>query len=388
MSGELLKSFPSTSSNTNANFDGTFTVSSEIISCAGCERDVHSDTTIRTSNSGKCLINKKFLLSRLEISKNHSSGCQEMVEHMGEDNSKGTIDCECDHSDQVVSTEAQEEVHVSLQELVSPEPFSEDRSDSRGLEAYKVSLEMEIMLMRAKLATRSKWIKSRRLVQSLNQRLLDALDRNIRLEAEISSISFDAASFASELEARCDSVCQMNYLSERTMSELTKAQDNLCELEIKFVSISLERDQLLIQMAAAKSEKMCQINEVQCENRNLENVKNSAQSEKVELETKLESYLFIHEDLISRASEIAVQLDAAKTRVSFYERRLELVSKYVMSLEDKATLLETQLEKTLSSNIALEQVASNRRRSCLELEKAVATHQLAKGFDYLLRMKI
>jgi chromosome segregation ATPase len=247
---------------------------------------------------------------------------------------------------------------------------------------------MEIMLMRAKLATRSKWIKSRRLVQSLNQRLLDALDRNIRLEAEISSISFDAASFASELEARCDSVCQMNYLSERTMSELTKAQDNLCELEIKFVSISLERDQLLIQMAAAKSEKMCQINEVQCENRNLENVKNSAQSEKVELETKLESYLFIHEDLISRASEIAVQLDAAKTRVSFYERRLELVSKYVMSLEDKATLLETQLEKTLSSNIALEQVVSNRRRSCLELEKAVATHQLAKGFDYLLRMKI
>jgi hypothetical protein len=388
MSGELLKSFPSTSSNTNANFDGTFTVSSEIISCAGCERDVHSDTTIRTSNSGKCLINKKFLLSRLEISKNHSSGCQEMVEHMGEDNSKGTIDCECDHSDQVVSTEAQEEVHVSLQELVSPEPFSEDRSDSRGLEAYKVSLEMEIMLMRAKLATRSKWIKSRRLVQSLNQRLLDALDRNIRLEAEISSISFDAASFASELEARCDSVCQMNYLSERTMSELTKAQDNLCELEIKFVSISLERDQLLIQMAAAKSEKMCQINEVQCENRNLENVKNSAQSEKVELETKLESYLFIHEDLISRASEIAVQLDAAKTRVSFFERRLELVSKYVMSLVDKATLLETQLEKTLSSNIALEQVVSNRRRSCLELEKAVATHQLAKGFDYLLRMKI
>ena len=92
--------------------------------------------------------------------------------------------------------------------------------------------------------------------------------------------------------------------------------------------------------------------------------------------------------MISRASEIAVQLDAAKTRVSFYERRLELVSKYVMSLEDKATLLETQLEKTLSSNIALEQVVSNRRRSCLELEKAVATHQLAKGFDYLLRMKI
>lgn len=373
--GELLKSFPSTFNNTNANFDGTFTVSSEIISCAGGEGDVHSDTTIRTSNSGKCLINKKFLLSRLEISKNPSSGCQEMVEHMGEENSKGTIDCECDHFDQVVSTEAQEEVHVSLQELVSPEPFSEDRSDSSGLEAYKVSLEMEIMLMRAKLATRSKWIKSRRLVQSLNQRLLDALDRNIKLEAEISSISFDAASFASELEARCDSVCQMNYLSERTMSELTKAQDNLCELEMKFVSISLERDQLLIQMTAAKSEKMCHINEVQCENRNLENVKNSAQSEKVELEAKLESYLFIHEDLISRASELAVQLDAAKTRVSFYERRLELVSKYVKSLEDKATLLETQLEKTLSSNIALEQEVSNRRQICLELEKAVATNE-------------
>lgn len=108
--GELLKSFPSTGSNTNANFDGTFTVSSEIISCAGGEGDVYSDTTIRTSNSGKCLINKKFLLSRLEIPENPSSSCQEMIEKMGEDNSKGNIDCEGDHSDQVVSTDAQEEV--------------------------------------------------------------------------------------------------------------------------------------------------------------------------------------------------------------------------------------------------------------------------------------
>lgn len=133
--------------------------------------------------------------------------------------------------------------------------------------------------MKAKLATRTKRIKSRRLVQRVNQRLLDALDRNIKLEAEISSSSFDAALLASELEARCDSVRQMNYLSERRMSELTKAQDNLCELEMKVVSISFERDQLLIQMTAAKSEKICEINEVQCENKNLENVKKSAQSE-------------------------------------------------------------------------------------------------------------
>lgn len=72
----------------------------------------------------------------------------------------------------------------------------------------------------------------------------------------------------------------------------------------------------------------------------------------MELQAKLESYLFIQKDLISRASELAVQLHAIKTRVSFYERRLVFLIKYVKSLEDKAALLETQLEKIMSSNIA------------------------------------